>query len=215
MCEAACRGCRTRLARSADRARWQPGQLAPAGPACPGPSGRVLGVVACDRISEELVLVAFEMRQHDDFRPRVGRDRRHELEQVLVAGLDRSAISSGRAVLRARWDCAGRQTLAGERDATAAAPVEVPVGQTVGIEGLLAAVALQEPEQQGRQILLAPSVDLLATGPGAGRCPTVRAGRHGPGGQERRVRERQKICYIDIRNGYLLSIYASDLPEAP
>ena len=34
--------------------------------------------------------------------------------------------------------------------------VQVPVGQTEGIGGLLAAVALQEPEQQGWQILLAP-----------------------------------------------------------
>ena len=49
-----------------------------------------------------------------------------------------------------------RQSLAGERVELAAALVEVPMGQTQGIGGLLAAVALQEPEQQGRQILLAP-----------------------------------------------------------
>ena len=39
-----------------------------------------------------------------------------------------------------------RQALAGERIELAAALVEVPVSQTDGIGGLLAAVALQEPE---------------------------------------------------------------------
>ena len=39
-------------------------------------------------MSEELVLVAVEIGQHNGFRPGVGGGRRHALAQVLTAGLD-------------------------------------------------------------------------------------------------------------------------------